>query len=232
MSGRQLASRAALLFLLAGQGADFLRTAKAAASAGSVSLTFTSDDVGALAVVFVQSSTTTPNITASAGGWTTTDPGDYDLGSGTLWQRRIFSKVIAAGDVTSGLTVGSISSSASGEGGYVLWLGKGASSLSVISNTSTASSATTLTIPSHTPAATGLGVIAFVVDTDNPITGIDTFAPPTAPAGVTRQAAGIAGGFAYGLYEWAGPDDTGQALVFTGFDTSSAQNGVLIELLP
>lgn len=232
--GRQLASRAALLFQLAGSGLDFLRTDKQPADgSGGLSFAFTSDDVGAFCVVLAQSSTTTPSISASAGGWTTTDPGDYDIdGGSTLWKRRLFSKVIAAGDVSSGLTLGSISTGTGGVGGAILWLGKGPASLSVLSNTNSAPSATTLTIASHSIAATSLGVIAFVVDMDNPVAGIDTFAPPAAPAGVTRQAAVIQGGFAYGLYEWRAADDTGQALVFTGFDGTSAQNGVLIELLP
>lgn len=221
---RALNSRAALLFALAGEGLDFLRAACTAASSGALSLSFTSADEGALAVVFAQSTTTVPAITASAGGWTTTDPGIW----GT-YERRIFSKVITAGDVASGLTLGSISTAPGGEGGVLVWIGRGPASLSVLSNTTSGSGDTTLVVPAHTPVATSLGVIAFVLDVDNP--PVAGFSPPAAPAGLTRQAAVVAGGFAYGLFEWPGASDTGQALTFTGFDASSAQSGVLLELL-
>jgi hypothetical protein len=211
--------------LMCGGALEFvaLRKTNGAASA----FTFSSAEIGGLAIVFAQSTTTTPVISVSAGSWTTTDPGAYNVNGVTMYVRRIFTKVLTAGDVTSGLTLGSISASPNGAGGAVLHIVRGPTSIAVKSNNGDAGGVTTLSLAGHAPAANSKGVVAFVVDLD----ATATFVPPATPISNVRLAAVIEGGFTYGVYDWGPGDYLNQALAFTGFSSTNRQNGVLLELL-
>lgn len=215
-----------LALLMSGDDLDFVRlTSDAATSAPhQPTFAFTSAEIGLLAIVFAQSTTTTPSIGSSAGGWTTTDPGDYDLDGATSWKRRIFSKVIAAGDVASGLTLASVADSPFAGAG-ILYLVGGPTSLSVKTNANS-TSGTGLTVTGFTPASNTAGAVAFVVDRDATL-----FSPPALPPSSTRLTATVIADLTYGVYDWSAADYDEENLTFTGFSATARQNAVLLELL-
>ncbi len=226
---RQLASRAALLMMLAPGGLDFVALTSDAATNSPThqpTFAFTSDMVGALAIVLAQSTVTTPNITASAGGWTTTNPGAYDIDGSTSWGHVIFSKVLEAGDVSSGLVLGSVADTPFA-GAAVCYIVRGPTVFSVKSNTNSVNGTSTLTLPAFTPAATSMGCVAFIVDFSGA-----SYTLPGSPVAQVRLAPTALGSFVFGVFDFSAADYTARALDLTGFDTTYRQNGVLIELLP
>lgn len=187
---------------------------------------FTSDMIGAKAIVFAQSTTTTPNIATSAGGWDTTDPGDYATdGTPTYYIRRLFSKLIEAGDVSSGLELGAIADTPFA-GAAVCYIVRGPTSISVKSNTDSANGTSTLTLPAYTPAATSMGGVAFIVE----FAGA-SYTLPGSPVPQVRLAPTALGSFLFGVFDFSAADYTAEALALTGFDTTYRQNGILLELL-
>lgn len=216
---------ASLMLMLAAHGLDFVAVSAAGQTAGAVAFGFTSDQVGAFCVILAENGpSVTPSVVVGS-GWTTDDPGDYLVDGSAHWLRRLFSKVLVAGDVTSGVTIGNLSGGAT-DAGAVCYIVRGPTSLAVRSNTDSGAAATTLTVPGLTPAANSQGAVAFVVDRDT----VATFTPPTAGA-ITRLAAQVVGGFAYGVYDWPPGDLTGANLGFSGFNATFRQNGILVELL-
>ncbi len=186
---------------------------------------FTSDMVGAKAIVLAQSTVTLPNITASAGGWSTTNPGNYAIDGSTLWSRGIFSKVLEAGDVSSGLVLGSVADTPFA-GAAVCYIVRGPTAISVKSNTDSVNGTSTLTLPAFTPAATSMGCVAFIVD----FAGA-SYTLPGSPVAQVRLAPTALGSFLFGVFDFSAADYTAEALALTGFDTTYRQNGILLELL-
>jgi hypothetical protein len=212
------------VFFLGEDGMDFVAVSAASQSGGSVAFSFTADMVGAFAVVFAQNGPSVVPTLSVGSGWATDDPGDYLPNGSTHYVRRIFSKVLTAGDISSGVTVATLSGGAT-DAGAVCYVARGPTSMFIRSNTDGAVASTTLTLPGFALAANSLGVVALIVDRDL----TPAWSAPAAPITQTRLAPTAYGGFQYGAHEWAPGDFTGANMTFSGFANTNVQNGIVLE---